>query len=438
MKTNRMGAKLLAFVLAALLLLSQVSCASSPKEAESNTQRLEVETVPAVYSESLRTAVTEKIADLIERVVRLYEGLVLTETQRQSLRLRIEQAVLPALQSVPFYKQELEHLLRMAEEMVSAAEGGEPSDPSRIAVLLRFYQSGLGYVNSAKLGALLYHALLCGLDLLIEVNEARYNQYGYEWYLQDAQAYRAQRMALEQELGVDAFCEVSAMLLFAGSLVSNAWSLEDSRLFAVSDAELVMLLQKQGDHFAASEVTARQWSVAADLWCEWVAVDGESALSLTLQAMRESGDVASAAAAIPAFFVYYRAFTHALDELYLNAMLSSNKSARVSAWVSVLVECEGAFLALDAVLAAQLRESDGVLEALQRAGLGEELEAFLADTPTATAADVTACLRACANSYRPEQIEALETTFLAYLRTYLPCLTFAMLYDRSEKGDFLC
>lgn len=439
MKSNHSTVRLLTLVMAVFLLLSQASCASQAPKKESNTQRLEIEDVPAVYNEAFRTDTAEKIGVLIERIVRLYEGVVLGETQKQTLRVQIEQSVLPALQEVPLYRQELEHLLQSAEELCSAAEEGTLPDASRMALFLRFYQSGLAEVDSAKLGALLYHSALCGLELLIDVSLARYDEDGDEWHLRDAEDYRAQRAALQNELGVDAFSNVTAMLTFAGSLLGGTLAIDDgSRLFAVSDAELVMLLQKQGDHFVSMELTERQWSVAAELLCAWIVVDGDGATSAVLEAMRTSGDVVRAAAILPAFFRYYQALTHALDELYLDAILSSNQSARFSAWVSVLVECEQSFLELDRAISIHATEGEGALLALQNVGLTEEYNAFLDDIPAGSAEELMACLRSCVNAYRPEKAAELEAVFVSYLRAYLPCLTFAFVHDQTEKGENLC
>ena len=440
MKTTHTSVRFLTLALAVLLLLSQASCSSqTPNDREDRTQRLEIEDVPAVYDAAFRSALAEQICTLIERTLRLYEGVVLGETQKQTLRLQIEQTVLPALQGVPLYQRELESLMRSAEELCTAAEEGTLADSSRMALLLRFYQSGLANVDSAKLGALLYHSTLCGLDLMIDDRMRRYETYGYEWYLREAEDYRAQRTALQNELGAEAFSEATARLIFAGSLAGGTLSTDGgSRLFAVSDAEMVVLLQKQGDHFASAELTERQWSVAAELFCAWMAVDGDGATSAVLEAMRVSGDVARLAAILPALFRYYQAVTHALDAYYLDAILSNNRSARFSAWVSVLVECEQSFLELDRTMARYATESEAALSALQKLGLTEEYEAFLADTPMGSAEELVICLRSCVNTYRPEKSAELKAALLSYLRTYLPCLTFAFVYDQTEKGEKLC
>ena len=435
MKNKRGVCRFLALAMAVCLLLAQSSCAiSKPHTEESNTQRLEVQDLPAVYDEAFVASVTERICDLVVRTVRIFEGAVLGETQTQSLRRYVEQTALPALQALPLYQQELEALLQSAQELCASVEEGTLVGASRMALFLRFYQSGLAEVDSAKLGALLYHVALSGLELLIDVNLSRYEKYGYKWYLEDAEHYRAQSETLQSELGPTAFSNVMAMLTFVASLLDGSLTDGGDVGLAVSDAELVMLLQKQSDHFVAMDLTEHQWSVAAELVCAWFVTDGDGATGAVLQALCTSGDAVRAAKALPAFFRYYQALTHAMDELYLDAILSNNQSARFSAWVSVLVECEDDLLELDRALALHVSEREDTVLALQRLGLTEAYEAFLSETPAGSAAELVTCLRAGVNSYRPEQMAELRAAWISYLRAYLPSLTFAVLYDQAEKG----
>ena len=126
MKNKRGVCRFLALAMAVCLLLVQSSCAvSKPHTEESNTQRLEVQDLPAVYDEAFVASVTERICDLVARTVRIFEGAVLGETQTQSLRRYVEQTALPSLQALPLYQQELEALLQSAQELCVAVVAEE-------------------------------------------------------------------------------------------------------------------------------------------------------------------------------------------------------------------------------------------------------------------------------------------------------------------------
>lgn len=423
-------AKMLSLTLCLAAVLSLLSCTAQPNrpdEGNGEEQRLVVEAAPAVYSEQTVQEASARIVALCARLLRLGGGPVLNGTQKQKIEEKVKGAILPRLEQENVYEEELWELLRTAEEITDAAERGELESTSDLFLLLRFYQSGLATVDTQKMGRTVYCFLESWLEYKKEYSLERYEKYGYQWYLDDATRYEAHLTALHEGLGRASFCDMASMLMFGVSLLGGLTpSPEPGGAFALSDAETVMLIRRQASFFADKQITEAQWTSLSAILSEFISPDEKTLTGAQIGVLNKEGYLESLASLMPALLELYRAMADGLTEDEMAAWRAQEMS-REAVVGRLLMHGSEAFLEFDRAWAAiGVSESDAAITSIRKMGLEEAYRAFLAQTPPICAEELIAIATECANTNDADKAMALHDAMLGYLRTYLPCMAFAM------------
>jgi len=402
--------------LALSMLFSQASCTQTEPSEEENTQRLEMEDLPVTYSSAFEQKILAQCLSLFRRTRRLLKMEAPDPAQEAALSERIAADLLPTLEELPLYESEWEGILRAADTVCTAAET-ETWEGSQTSLFLQFYQSGLSAVSSQKLGAVLYHTAVLAIEAELEKPAQK---------PEEIAALQEQLTVLREELGAETFAQMTSMAVFFGSWMGGALTDGGDRLFAVSDAEAVWLLQKQGEYFDGLTITERQWEAAAELIGAWLQPkEGTDLFGRMLAAMQEDSTLSRMARVMPACLSLYRGLTQSLDAVYLDALCSNHTSARTSALISILAENEEGLRAFDTALALYAQEGEAVASVLIAEGYQDAYEDFLASTPSGSIEELLQALQACNGSYQKDKIEQLQVALVRYLRAYLPGLTFA-------------
>lgn len=412
-----------ALLLSLFLLLSAVSCHHG-KENDTETERtlvLTIETPPADYSAEQILAKSERMTSLAASLVRKTEGLVLNETQLQKLSASISQSVFPVLAEVPIYPEELDELLDAAEGFLNALDAEETNES---LLWFRFYQSHLSLLGSTRTGMLCYRFARTALLQKADDYEARYEQYGYAWYREDAFRYRTLALRLETEFGEPAFCGAVETLAFAVSLLLGAQQNGQGSPLSLTPDELVLLLQKQSAHFAEQELTEAQWGLLGELLCEYQIRGLDAATQGELTALQTNGYFGDAAKAMPALLGLYRAFTERMTPADAQKIFFSENSAeRTEGICHVLRSCETEFLLFTQAFETYAASKSAAEEtALKRGKLWEDCQAFLAEHPATNAEELFHAVSTCTAS----TADTTEQAWKAYFATYLPYLTYLL------------
>ena len=412
-------------VLALFVLIGSPSCTqapTAPQETESGV-RLTVTEVPAVYSPEMLASYAERITALCADAVFRVEGLVLNETQRQKLTAKLRDELLPRLATIPVYPEETDAVLSALEQTVRDSESED------VLLPLRFYQSSLSVVGSTRAGRLCYLAASLWLTSREETCRARYEKYGYSWYLEDAVRYASLLDRLQNELGEDGFCNAAEMLTFAASsLVGGVTAELAHSAYGLSVEELTSILQMQAVRLEKIGLTAAQWSFVGDLLTELVPDRRATPTEAELDALARGGYFARAAAVMPSMVDLYGAFVSHMTPQDAQIILSKDDEvARTYAVCRVLSACDRELTeVLTSIETYAATADEAERKALVQTGVWDDCQAFLSDCGTADAEEIRAAIAACATLQTPTSAESFTDTLRAYLATQAPYLFYML------------
>ncbi len=419
------------FTLALFLLLGSVSCTNRKPNSEASESgvRLTVEPVPAHYSHEQIASYAARITALCADAVFRAEGIVLNETQRQKLNSTLCDALLPRLAEIPVYPEETDAVLSALEETASGSESEGGLLP------LRFYQSSLSIVGSTRAGQLGYLAVSLWLDSREETCRARYEKYGYSWYLEDAEYYASLNGRMRDELGETGFCAAAEMLTFAASsLVGGVMAEDGHTAYGLSAEELTAILRKQATHFAEISLTEAQWRLVGELLAEAVPDRRNTPVTAVLDALKGTDYFARAGAVMPSLVALYGAFTSKMTPRDVETILwGSDETARMNTVCRVLAACDAeltTFLTAWETNAASADEAER--KALEKIGAWGDCQAFLEDCGTADATALRAAIAASASEPTNASAEQVGRTLRAYLATQNPYLYYVLNDLRKE------
>ncbi len=415
------------FALTFCFLLGCVSCASKPAPIETapvDRIALTVETPPAVYPEELREHYAARMTEIVAEVVRLTEGLILKDAEKQALTETVRRGLIPMLAAIPIYPEEIEAVLTSAERTL--AESGETDAWSLWIV---FYQRNLPLFGSTRAGKLGYAAIAVWLASREQSCRDRYEKYGYAWYLDDAEHYASMQDRLASVLGEDGFCAAAEILTFAASSVAggvSAWG--DDLGYGLSAGELTAILSRQSSRFFELSLTTDQWSLVGELLEEAAPKRRNTPIKAELGVLADEGYFARAACVMPSLLSLYRAAATRMTAADTQAIaFGDDETARIHTVCRLLVECDSELSALlTAVETHAATESEKEKKILSQLGVLADCQAFLDAAGEADADALRASIAACAEAPTDARAEAVRAALNAYLATKAPYLYYVL------------
>ena len=374
--------KTIACLILALAMLFSVSCGLLPpapllEESEpSDPQRLTVESVQVFYTTEEKDTFAVRLTQTVCDICYLSEGLVLSDSQRARVAEYVREEILPIPEAVCVRADELAALLDVVEQTLSGLERGKA--PS-LGLLCNGYQEGLSVLGSARMGEILYHALLLCLDREIADCDEKYEKYHYTWYLEDGNRYRAQRTSLIETVGKEDFSVMSGFWFFTLSAVSGAVSNEESTTDALllNDAEILMLLCRQADYFGGRDLSAEQWRITAELLGTWVLSRVQlpetlpsAARAVLFALQKDEAYAAQVGMIMPQVLALYASAISRLNAEDMPILKGEDATARASVICRALTADEAAFLNVTNALISYASSSDeSQAKAIKKLGL---------------------------------------------------------------------
>ena len=417
-------------LLAALLLTGTVSCA--PHKPTNTGERLVVQEQTVTYTTAFVEEIVPVFTDVICRLMRLFGAPLLQAEERQAVQESVRRDLIPSALRAELTEQELRRVVAAADtyclEATSATTDGE-----RLQAFCRFYQDLIATVGTVRAGILGFDGTKLYLTGRITLCEKRYQEYGYDWYLSDADAYRAKLKNLETQLTERSFTDAMGVLAFLGSFFTGAapteWTGTEGLIY---DSELFAILQAQADHFATLELTSEQWHVLFDLYSEIEPKSTDTPFKVVLGAWQRAGTSAKIAESMPELLALYRSFTAASGPEALALLRAEcTREESITAICRGLAPCRAELLTFLARL-EPLIETEGVAEeeGLRRLGHLEAYNAFLQTTKAKTKEQLYEAIAACAAT-DGGNAAAVEEALLGYLRGISPALAYALSTNRK-------
>ena len=433
-KQGRM--RVIAAMLLVALTVAQAGCVRGiPKDGDADstdvvTSQLIVETPPAVYSEAFLADMLPRTAALCGRLLRLGEGLVLGEMQTQQLTEFLSARVFPMLLEIPVYDTELTQLIGKAETLCDQAEA---SREDWAFLCLQLYQNMQAVLDASRAGAIAYRSTLLWMGENVAICEERYEKYGNEWDLEDADAYRALQARVEDEIGETCYTSMIEMLIFSLNVATGALPTEQKTDgFDLSNDELLMLMQRQAEVFRTRAITVAQWSLFGELFSHWIPAPNGSIGREELNALNKDGYFERAFRVMPSLLELYAGAVDAMNGDQLGKLRTQDADLRLSVLGKVLSSCEMQFFAWSEAMQAYCSiETDAEARVIRKAGLYEAFETFCEDYPAVDADTLWNTLT--------DGSDHLHRDAIGYLRGIAPYATFvAERLRTAEEGETAC
>ncbi|MBQ9801719.1 MAG: hypothetical protein IJW51_01440 [Clostridia bacterium] len=418
--------RLLCLFLTALLL---AGCTPQYEVPEGDPVRLEIKQTAPVYTDAFLEDTTPRAVSLLSQLSRRTGGPLPSEAEKQKLSAFWVEEILPRAQTALIYENEWSALLAKCEATMATFEDKILEAGPCFTLLSRLYGDAVAVLGSRKAGTLAYECMQLYLMDRIAVCEERYEKYGYDWYLTDAQHYRRLHGDLTTRLNEALFGEAMAVLYCFTPLIptASADTAPAPTAFPLYDAELLLFLQRQAKRSRELALGAEEWALLAELLTVCLPNGNGSTLSQKeYTVLKDLGYPQQAAHAMPAFLALIEATTAALDEEGLARLLdATDTTAKKEVLCAALADSETAFFAFaDALTQYAQTAAEAERSMLDKAGRGADCETFLASTPAASANEVFAAISACADGMTPAEEQALDASMLGYSRGLAPYLTY--------------
>lgn len=439
--------RIISLLLAGAALIGFVSCArdgtGEPPTAPPRTELVVEKDSFADYTAEEKEEYQQRLTDITKRVVYILNGLLLQGSFLETVQATVQTDILPLLRTLQITPQEMQSWLQDIEvlctQIEEQANRGSVSAPSLIFSVYRQTVNSLGGNRS---GALLFALVNLWLDSQIELCDARYETYGYEWYLENGNRFREQKRALVDELGESRFSHIVSFLFVSLSSLTAFTSGEgDAGAGLLNGAEVLTVLKLETAYFLEQDITPHQWSLGVNMVSEWLLEDASlpetvpPVLSAQLNAMRRDSELFSDVGKVfAALLPLYHKVIQAFDGEDMEVLLDGDKRASLAVICRSVSTCESDFLTFaDRFSLDAARQTEAEADALRKGGLWD---AYLSYADTVVPTDAQTLLEAMktyAQDPSDSAYAALSYTAECYLFGLLPYFTFAIISSDASR-----
>ena len=340
-----MKKEILKRVICALLALSTlttcISCVNTttPEPEYKEDIKLDVIVESITYSDEFIENANVRFAKIACSMVESYLGVALDNKQKQSISSEFKKTIIPIAYRVRIYEEELDALLTSFENYIES----EDNDFSA----LDLYDRCLYEIGSERSGKLAYEISLEFVERKKKDAKDKYDEYEYDWYLDDAERCAALLVSLE-EMGEEKFVSIISMLSFLTSLTKSS-SRDKESAFELSSADLLCIMDYQGELFESSQLTEDDFSVFGALIQEIIPKKGNGLSSEMLYVLKNNEYFPTSFRCIPKIILLYADIAKALnDDGSLDVNGDSDDCARTIA--RAMLASESSLVELDIAL----------------------------------------------------------------------------------------
>ena len=270
-------------------------------------------------------------------------------------------------------------------------------------------------VGSDVIGEAIYEVLLYSYEYRYEKNMKRYETYGYEYLLMEANQLLLEKGILEDDVGADNFTVLMKLVLMAAELVSGG-ALDEGRMAGFSNEELLLFIQ----HVKVSDISlgGAGWELILTLLAPDTAPSADAAFSQHLLfVMGEAGDLGRLAASVAVIMPILSTAQMSLTAEDVSAMREGRGGDALVAALSRLSEDE--WQRLDGALGADF-DKDALYSAAY-SYYGEDFATYAAGVTVYTLDELLAVLNT------ETFYEGLE----GYIAGISPALSYWYTYDKG-------
>ncbi len=412
-----MPRRILTLILLLAMLFGCISCAK--EEPYDPSLRLEVTSPDVSYGEAFTEESATRFASLFEKTMKVYKGINLSKAKKEEIRKLFSADILPLLQKIKAAPDDISALFDACEASLDGADFS----------FVTPYRKAVSLFGGDRAGKFFYEASALYLTRRAEECRARYETYGYSFFLRDAQNYERLRAELDTVLGEEGFCAAASMTTFIFSVISGQSTDGSLPTSAFGDAELLYILSYQGQYFEELAITEEGFRVFAALLSDLLPENENSLLEAELYALKKDAYFESAARAFPALISLYASAT---NRLLKDGAWQSDTAQDVKDAALCRALLDGTFPLENFLVSMEecaVTASDSEKEALRDCGAQDAFSAFLAENPPVSKDALLTALREIADGQGDGR--TLSSLFFSYAVGVAPYFTFAISQSKS-------
>jgi len=416
MKKKIIG-KALYTLLIFIFLLALASCDRNNNEITyDENQRLEIEKEPIKYSDDFIEKANLRFTKSIVSLTESHLEMQLSDTQKKSISEQFSTTLIPIFYRIRIYEKELDLLLTGIEEYINKDnESGSP--------LYILYEQCLYTIGSERSGMLVYDLCLKKIEDKAKTAEARYEAYGYSWYLEEAD--RCNMISSElKDMGEKKFVNALTMTAFIASTASNIRAETNENAFLLTDAELLFILDRQGTLFESQCPSDSEWQTLGALITELIPTRSSDLGTATVYALKNDAYFNSLMRVMPDVFSLYASVAKTLKEDALFS-LEGTPEEQNKAILLALVASEAKIRELDTALSTYAKtDSERLRNTVAAYTAPGELEAFKNTYEPISADELIAALKSASENIG--QAPEMHSLAVSYFASLSPELAFVL------------
>ena len=276
---SKLSVKIICALLVSVFLFNLFSCERGESDVVyDKTLRLTIEDVPISYSEQLTADLGSRYANIAAKLIERISAITINENQKASLNESFTTKILPIFIELKIYPEEIDELFLEAEKCIIDSESYS------VLSIYSLYRKAITVLGSERSGSLLYSLALNSINEKRESTAKKYEQDG-NLYKRDLIRYEGLYTDLTR-LGAENF---STALTISSLILSTASSVNETvteNAFSVSDAELLYILDRQGDILTKKSPTEEQWQTFGAIISELIPKKSDTLISSSAYALK--------------------------------------------------------------------------------------------------------------------------------------------------------
>ena len=414
--------RIISLVLALALIFCLASCQGGD-EIPPKDKELTVETETVEYTEEGIDTISTRVADIFARLAPYLGYPAISDAKKSEIAEYFRTDIIPVLQEILIYQDELYELADSAEECLMDLEEQNKDDVD-LGFAINIYTEFSAVLDAERTGAFIYRLGLISLSNKRDAAKKNYDKYGTGY---DKIAYYDSLIEDVNALGGERFSEAFSAIMF---MLSSVIGLSDSDggSFKVTPADVLAVIEKQGKMLDSISLTDSEWQTVAAMCEEHIPTGTRNDLQgKMLMSLNNDNFFITAATLMPDVIAFYSAVATDVSEDAADIIESDDPMAYELAVYTELLNHEDEFRALLTRLSEELpgvgKFAQSGINAYDKAGY-----AAFCERPVATSDDLVLAIEAFVADPTEDALSAVNDSAVAFLAGINPVIAYVYFY----------
>ena len=414
--------RIISLVLALALIFCLASCRGDEEIPPKDTY-LTVESETVEYTEEGIDTLSTRVADIFARLAPHLGYPAISDAKKSEIAEYFRTDIIPVLQEILIYQDELFELADSAEECLMDLEEQNKDDVD-LGFAINIYTEFSAVLDAERTGAFIYRLGLISLSNKRDAAKKNYDKYGTGY---DKIAYYDSLIEDVNTLGGESFSDAFSAIMF---MLSSVIGLSDSNggSFKVTPADVLVVIEKQGEMLDSISLTDSEWQTVAAMCEEHIPTGTRNDLQgKMLMSLNNDNFFITAATLMPDVIAFYSAVATDVSEDATDIIESDDPMAYELAVCTELLKHEGEFRALLTKLSEELpgvgKFMQGGINAYDKSGY-----AAFCERPVATADDLMLAIETFAADPTEDALSAVNDSAVAFLAGINPVIAYVYFY----------